>query len=61
MFYGGKDDHIPTDYIRAVDGQLEAFGVDVETILYEEAGHGFCNSRLRPSMPARHRMRGGWR
>ena len=46
MFYGGQDDHISTDYVKTVDAQLEAFGVDVETVLYEEAGHGFCNSRL---------------
>jgi carboxymethylenebutenolidase len=46
MFYGGKDDHISTDYVRSVDSQLEALGVDVETVLYEDAGHGFCNSHL---------------
>jgi len=46
MFFGGKDDHISTDYVRTVDSQLEALGVDVETTIYEEAGHGFCNSQL---------------
>jgi carboxymethylenebutenolidase len=46
MFYGGQDDHISTDYVHTVDGQLQALGVDVETVIYEDAGHGFCNSQL---------------
>jgi carboxymethylenebutenolidase len=46
MFYGGQDDHISVDYVKAVDRQLERFGIDVRTTVYDEAGHGFCNSHL---------------
>jgi len=46
MFYGAQDDHISTDYVKAVDEQMGQLGVDVITTLFDDAGHGFCNSHL---------------
>lgn len=46
MFYGAQDDHISTKYIKAVDQQMGDLGIDVVTTLYDDAGHGFCNSHL---------------
>jgi carboxymethylenebutenolidase len=41
--YGGKDQGIPVDSVRAMERQLKSLGKTVEIKIYPEASHAFAN------------------
>ena len=41
--YGGKDQGIPPDAVKAFEGKLKALGKDVDIKIYPDAGHAFEN------------------
>ena len=46
LFWGGKDDHIGTDAVRAVEDALIAAGKPYEQVVFSQADHGFfCDAR----------------
>lgn len=46
MFWGGLDEHIPSEQYRAVADALTAAGVDHVQVVFSKADHGFnCNAR----------------
>ncbi|MEO8275227.1 MAG: dienelactone hydrolase family protein [Thermoanaerobaculia bacterium] len=42
-FFGGKDDGIPVDAVRAMEQELKKLGKNVTITIYPEAGHAFAN------------------
>ncbi len=46
LFWGGKDDHIGSDAVRAVEDALKTAGKPYEQVVFSEADHGFfCDVR----------------
>jgi carboxymethylenebutenolidase len=41
--YGGKDQSIPQEQVRKIEGMLKAAGKDAEVRVYPDAGHAFLN------------------
>jgi carboxymethylenebutenolidase len=46
--YGGADDHIPVDQVKALQAALKAAGKPSEIVIYPDTPHGF-NADYRPS------------
>ncbi len=42
-FFGGKDQGIPPDSVRAFEKAMKELGKDVEVHIYEDANHAFAN------------------
>ena len=42
-FYGGRDQGIPLEQVRMIEGMLHAAGKDATIVVYPEAGHAFLN------------------
>jgi carboxymethylenebutenolidase len=46
LFFGGKDAFIPLEQVAKIRTRLADLGKDVETVVYQEADHGFfCDAR----------------
>ncbi len=46
LFWGGKDEHIPSEQARAVEDALKAAGKEYAQVTFSQADHGFfCDAR----------------
>jgi carboxymethylenebutenolidase len=41
LFFGGKDEYITPDHVKAIDDALKAAGKDYEIVTYPNVGHAF--------------------
>jgi carboxymethylenebutenolidase len=59
FFWGGRDDVIPQEQVRAVADGLTAAGADHDQVVFSDAGHAFfCHSR--PAMYHERASREAW-
>jgi carboxymethylenebutenolidase len=59
FFWGGRDDVIPQEQVRAVADGLTAAGADHDQVVFSDAGHAFfCHSR--PAMYHERAAREAW-
>ena len=49
LIYGGKDTGVPASDAKPLEEKIKAFGKEVETVVYPDAGHAFFND-ARPNV-----------